>query len=167
MSKIGEVAVVENSQNEIPAPSPSRRGGEHGKHWVEKSIEDIANDYFSSNNQIAKKIILEKKKCQEQHSDWDRLDHAQKNEVMNDWFIDGSLKLRYELKLGIIEAPKPEKNFPRREVQGGMKMVTYRDEDGSNSKAKVRNKMKIRFMIERTGIQDTHTKSTIMTMGCA
>ncbi|XP_072032495.1 uncharacterized protein [Amphiura filiformis] len=119
--------VIKNTQNGTES-SPSHR--ESGQHWVEKSIEDIADDYFSSVNPFAKKIILEKKQCQEHHTDWDHLNQGEKDSVLNDWFLDASLKLKYELKLGITDSKQPgEKSFPRLVVQGGTKTVQYREEE--------------------------------------
>lgn len=121
--------------------SPSRR--EKGQHWVDKSIEDIADDYFASINPFAKKIILEKQKCKEHQRDWDHLDQREKDTLLDDWFMDASIKLKYELKLGITN-PKPPgvDSFPRLVVQGGSKTVQYREEDhdqeGSNGTGKVR-----------------------------
>ncbi len=133
---MSEVA-VENVQIGTNS-SPSHREG--GQHWVEKSIEDIADDYFSSVNPFAKKIIQEKKVCQERQNEWDHLNQVEKDAVLDDWFIDASLKLKYELKLGITDSkPLGEKSFPRLLIQGGTKVVEIREEveDGSSGKGKV------------------------------
>ncbi|XP_041468990.1 uncharacterized protein C1orf198 homolog isoform X1 [Lytechinus variegatus] len=104
-----------------------------------QTMEEICDDYFASMNPIAYKIIEEKRKCMEKNRrNWERLTQAEKDSLLDEWFIDPDLKIRYEIRLqGQLLSNKdaPPESFPRLNIQGGTKTVQYTEhEDGSQSK---------------------------------
>lgn len=105
-------------------------------------MEELCDDYFASMNPIANKIIEEKRKCKEKNrKNWERLTQAEKDSLLDEWFIDPDLKIRYEIRLqGQLPSNKdaPPESFPRLNLQGGTKTVQYTEhEDGSQSKGTV------------------------------
>ncbi|XP_071799943.1 uncharacterized protein [Asterias amurensis] len=99
-----------------------------------RSMEEISDDYFSKINPIGRKIISEKRKCMESHRrDWDRLTQKERDSFLDEWFIDPTIQLRYELKLG-KKTNAVSASFPRLKVEGGGKVVHYSTdhEDSSN-----------------------------------
>ena len=108
-----------------------------------RTMEEICDDYFASMNPIAYKIIEEKRKCMEKNKrNWERLTQDEKDSLLDEWFINPDLKIRYEIrlqgKLPNQNEATDEESFPRRKVQGGTKTVHYTEhEDGSQSKGTV------------------------------
>ncbi|KAJ8045200.1 hypothetical protein HOLleu_08154 [Holothuria leucospilota] len=100
----------------------------------ENSIDELADDYFSSVSSISRNIIRYKhRKLQDFDKDWNSLSQSDKDKVLNEWFLDDGIRLRYEIRLQGTEPPGfiPE-SYPKLKVQCGTKTVQYTDSDQNN-----------------------------------
>lgn len=101
----------------------------------ENSIEELADDYFSSVSSISRNIIRYKqRKLQDFNKDWNNLSQSDKDNALNEWFFDDGIRLRYEIRLQGTESPRgfiPE-SYPKLKVQCGTKTVQYTDSDQNN-----------------------------------
>ncbi|PIK62318.1 hypothetical protein BSL78_00749 [Apostichopus japonicus] len=101
------------------------------------SIEELADDYFSSVNSIARKFIIEKQEKKENlNTDWNNLNQNEKDKFINDWFIDEGIRLRYEIRMqGMRSAPTTEsvfETYPKLKVPCGAKTVQYPESEQTN-----------------------------------
>ncbi|XP_071496158.1 uncharacterized protein [Diadema antillarum] len=104
-----------------------------------RTMEEVCDDYFSSINPMAYKIIEEKRKCMEKNKrNWERLTQDEKDSLLDEWFIDPDLKIRYEIRLHGKLPDNDNKipdTFPRLKVQGGTRTVQFTEhEDGGQGK---------------------------------
>lgn len=101
------------------------------------TIEDLADDYFSSVSSIARKLITEKQKRKGSlRKNWGSLSQAEKDNQINDWFIDEGIRLRYEIRMqggsSMVATESIFQNYPKLKVPSGAKMVQYSESDQAN-----------------------------------
>ncbi|XP_071962834.1 uncharacterized protein [Antedon mediterranea] len=99
-------------------------------------IEKICDDYFSSISSLAQNIVTEKREKIEEYGydRWERLNQDEKDERLNDWFIDPKLALKYQIQLGGGGSDDRPDDVLKWQVKTGQKMVHHTDHDGSQSK---------------------------------
>ncbi|XP_071496159.1 uncharacterized protein [Diadema antillarum] len=131
-----------------------------------RTMEEVCDDYFSSINPMAYKIIEEKRKCMEKNKrNWERLTQDEKDSLLDEWFIDPDLKIRYEIRLHGKLPDNDNKipdTFPRLKVQGGTRTVQFTEhEDGGQGKETCQQDLPMMSPASITAATTRHTDNDV------
>ncbi|XP_006817029.1 uncharacterized protein LOC100378318 [Saccoglossus kowalevskii] len=124
------MATMEVPLSEKKPQKTKKKGHKHAT----PTIEELVGNYFGSMNSMSKRIMEEQAKCRYNNRRiWNKLDQAEKDSLIDQYFVIPQLTEAYEANCGVAE-PGPDV-FPKLNIVGGEREVQYTDE-GSSSEAK-------------------------------